>query len=105
MKQRIAKSPFTNGSVKPANSGRKPGSVNQLTKSAKEAHPLAFEAIGGVEAFAEWASKNRTDFYKLYARLIPHEVQAATNAAIELPPIEDLIVIIDALVKDTGKVH
>ena len=53
--------------------GRKKGTPNKLTKSAREAYQLAFDAIGGVVEFAAWAQANQTEFYKLHARLIPVE--------------------------------
>lgn len=52
-------------------SGRKAGVPNKVTMAAKEAFRLAFEKSGGAEALAEWAAENRTEFYKLYSRLIP----------------------------------
>ena len=53
---------------------RKPkGAVSKLTKSAREAYQLAFEGAGGIQAFIVWAQANRTEFYKLHARLIPVE--------------------------------
>jgi hypothetical protein len=56
--------------------GRKPGSLNKTTVAAKEAFQLAFEGIGGADAFATWAKENQTDFYKLYSKLIPVDVKA-----------------------------
>lgn len=53
--------------------GRKKGSRNKFTASAKEAFSYAFDDIGGQTALAEWGRDNRTDFYKLFARLIPEE--------------------------------
>lgn len=53
--------------------GRKKGVPNKLTKSAREAFQLAFEAAGGAESLGTWALANKTEFYKLYARLIPVE--------------------------------
>lgn len=53
---------------------RKPkGTPNKLTKSAREAFQHAFDATGGFVALSEWALANKTEFYKLYARLIPVE--------------------------------
>jgi hypothetical protein len=46
--------------------GRKPGSPNKLTVAAREAYQLAFEGIGGVPAFTEWA--------KLHSKTIPLDV-------------------------------
>jgi len=34
----------------------------------------AFEMIGGVPRLAHWADDHPTDFYKLYARILPGEV-------------------------------
>ncbi len=34
----------------------------------------AFEMIGGVPRLAHWADTHPTDFYKLYARILPGEV-------------------------------
>lgn len=53
--------------------GRPKGAANKLTKSAREAFALAFDALGGAEQLALWAVANPTEFYKLYARLIPVE--------------------------------
>lgn len=53
-------------------SGRKKGVPNKLTKSAREAFQLAFEGLGQ-GALLTWAQANPTEFFKLYARLIPVE--------------------------------
>ena len=53
--------------------GRPKGSPNKLTKSAREAFQHAFEKSGGFEELTAWAKANRTQFYQLYARLIPVE--------------------------------
>lgn len=54
--------------------GRKPGVPNKLTKSAKEAFALAFDELGGFEGLVKWARSSKfaqSQFYTLYARLIP----------------------------------
>lgn len=56
-----------------AGKGRPKGAPNKITKAAREAFELAFEEIGGSAALAKWARKHQTEFYKLYARLIPIE--------------------------------
>lgn len=38
-----------------------------------DAFTEAFETIGGVQRLAVWASDNPTEFYKLYARLLPSQ--------------------------------
>ncbi len=56
-----------------AGKGRVKGVPNKTTTSAREAFTLAFQGIGGTEALKVWASANPTEFFKLYARLIPQE--------------------------------
>lgn len=57
----------------PKTGGRQAGTPNKITASAREAFQLAFDESGGWTALTTWAGKNRTEFYKLYARLIPVE--------------------------------
>ena len=38
-----------------------------------------FDRIGGREGMAEWAMENRTEFYKIYAKLLPTEVHATVD--------------------------
>ena len=57
----------------PKTGGRAKGTPNKATKGAREALQLAFEGIGGVQELMNWAKANPTEFYKLYARLIPVE--------------------------------
>jgi len=59
--------------------GRPRGSPNKITSAAKEAFQAAFDGLGGVEALADWARENTTEFYKLYARLIPVEQRLADS--------------------------
>jgi hypothetical protein len=66
--------------------GRPKGSANKMTRAAKEAFGLAFEELGGVGGLTEWGRRNRTEFYKLFARLIPAEQAAAASS--EPPTIQ-----------------
>ncbi len=56
--------------------GRRPGSLNKTTANVKAAFTAAFEELGGVPALVEWARAEPTEFYKLYARLLPSELKA-----------------------------
>lgn len=51
--------------------GRQRGTSNKLTRDAKQAFQFAFNEIGGEAHLAAWAMENTTEFYKLFARLIP----------------------------------
>ena len=60
---------------------------NKLTTQAREAFQIAFDEIGGPEALAAWAAENRTEFYKLYGRLIPTEITGAGGDPLAPPVI------------------
>jgi hypothetical protein len=55
--------------------GRQPGSLNKTTASVKQALLSAFDELGGVPALVEWARSEPTEFYKLYAKLLPAELK------------------------------
>lgn len=57
------------------NAGRPAGSKNKLGVLAKENIVEVFDKIGGVAKMAQWAQNNQTEFYKLYARLIPQDLR------------------------------
>ena len=44
----------------------------------------AFELIGGVPRLALWAHSNPSDFFKLYARLLPSQASSALGESNEL---------------------
>jgi hypothetical protein len=52
---------------------RPKGSPNKIGAGVKSNVIGVFEKIGGRDAMAEWAKANLTEFYRLYARLIPSE--------------------------------
>lgn len=64
--------------------GRQKGTPNKATVAAREAFQLAFDEIGGGKALASWASANPTEFYKLYGRLIPVDVNAKSELSGEV---------------------
>jgi hypothetical protein len=62
----------------PPGPGRR-GVPNKIGRQAKENIIEVFSRVGGIPAMATWARKNRTEFYRLYARLIPLTVHAAVD--------------------------
>jgi hypothetical protein len=40
-----------------------------------------YDEIGGNEAFAKWAKLNPTEFYKLFAKLLPRDIHASMLSA------------------------
>lgn len=64
--------------------GRPKGSRNKLTASAKEALESAFESIGGESALADWARENPRDFYPLWAKLLPKNLEVEHKGPLEV---------------------
>lgn len=77
---------FKKGHQKISNSGRKPGSVNKLTQTVKQAFEIAFEQMQGEKNtnLLEWGKKNPTDFYKIASKLIPSEMNAKLSGGVKV---------------------
>ena len=65
--------------------GRKKGARNRLTNDVRAAFHKAYDGMGGFdengkpltgdEAFLKWARENQTEFYRMYAKMIPHTAE------------------------------
>ena len=55
--------------------GRQKGTPNKLNANAKDNIAAVFQRIGGLEAMAQWATENRTEYYRIYSRLLPIDAQ------------------------------
>jgi hypothetical protein len=51
--------------------GRKSGSVNKLSGLAKDNIAAVFNRLDGTNGMAKWAEENQTQFYQIYAKLLP----------------------------------
>lgn len=60
--------------------GRVKGSVNKQTKEVKQNIIEAFEKLGGVDGFVAWGRDNPTDFYRIYSKLIPVDMQSSDGS-------------------------
>lgn len=69
-------SPGRNGGTL-QHAGRPVGVPNKVAMQVKEMIAGCFEKIGGIEEFATWARENRTEFYKIYSKLIPQEAKGS----------------------------
>jgi len=67
--------------------GRKKGSENKVTVGAKENIMKVFEMLGGAQGFAEWATENKTEFYRHYAKLIPTQLTGLDDKPLMPPTI------------------
>ena len=57
------------------------GIPNKMGASAKENVVAVFTRLGGTAQMANWAKDNLTDFYRLYAKLIPQELSGTIELA------------------------
>ncbi|MCY1417854.1 hypothetical protein D9M71_333980 [compost metagenome] len=55
--------------------GRQKGTPNKTTKEVKDALGEAFVKLGGVAALVRWGKQEPGEFYKLWARMLPHEIK------------------------------
>jgi hypothetical protein len=76
----------------PKTGGRKPGSLNKSTVAVKEAFRQAFDDLGGTSALVTWAMENPTQFYQLYSKLIPTEIDATLSGKEGAPAVKINIV-------------
>lgn len=55
--------------------GRQKGTPNKLGGTAKENVACVFVRLGGIQAMVDWAEKNPTQFYGIYAKLLPIDME------------------------------
>lgn len=58
---------------------RTPGAKGKMGATAKENVITVFNRIGGLKAMAQWAQDNQTEFYKMYGRLVPQQIDMDVN--------------------------
>lgn len=54
--------------------GRTAGTPNKVSVTVKDNVITVFEDIGGAGTMKAWAEENLTEFYRLYAKLIPTQI-------------------------------
>lgn len=64
--------------------GRKAGTPNKLTAKVRDNFAQTFEALGGVEALTAWAEQHPTEFYKLFAKLMPSDMNLRSETLADL---------------------
>lgn len=72
--------------------GRPAGVPNKLSTAVKDNVIEVFETIGGVQNMAVWATENQTQFYNLYAKLLPLQVSGENGGPIQFQEVRRLIV-------------
>lgn len=64
----------------PKTGGRKAGTRNHITSGIKAALIEVFRRLGGIDGFAKWAKENESEFYKIWAKMLPAEVALDPDA-------------------------
>lgn len=62
--------------------GRPPNAPNKITRLSKDNITQAFEELGGVDGMVQWAmasNQNLTEFYKIYAKLLPRQLDVKND--------------------------
>ena len=60
------------------------GSPNKLGARAKDNIAAVFNRLGGTSAMAAWAEENKTEFYRIYARLVPTQVTGEEGGPVKI---------------------
>jgi hypothetical protein len=68
--------------------GRQKGTPNKTTVKVKEAFEAAFQELGGVEALVTWGKAERSEFYKLYAKLLPVQITGDKENPVAVTQVE-----------------
>lgn len=58
----------------PKTGGRKAGTPNKATTRVKDALIEAFDNLGGVDALVEFGRENPGEFYKLWVKVLPSQI-------------------------------
>lgn len=75
--------------------GRQKGSANKVTASVKQALTDAFQRVqvgsakGGADSLVQWGTENPTEFYKLWGRLAPAEVQTDVTGGLTIRVVRE----------------
>lgn len=55
--------------------GRAKGQKNRFTLAVTEAFARTFSDLGSHKGLTDWARKNKTEFYRIYAKRLPAAVE------------------------------
>jgi len=65
----------------------KPKGTTPQHKSVKQAYLDVFQRLGGVDGMLQWATAsddNLTEFYRMYSRMLPRNVDLSSDAPIQI---------------------
>ena len=65
--------------------GRVAGTPNRVSCAVRDNVVNVFNKIGGEEGLAEWAKENRTEYYRLWGRLLPKQINSDISTETNRP--------------------
>ena len=68
--------------------GRVAGTPNKVSSVVQDNVIAVFDDIGGKPAMAKWAKENQTEFYRLWGRLLPRQINSEVSTETNRPAIE-----------------
>lgn len=63
--------------------GRKKGTPNKIAGDVRDNVLTVFKELGGVKFMKEWAEKKPTEFFMIYSKLLPKDVQVDATVRLE----------------------
>lgn len=72
------------GKSQPKRGGRAPGTPNKRTIAVKTALEEAFVKLGGVPALIRWAQTEPAEFYRLWGKMLPRDIQVDGDLRVTL---------------------
>jgi uncharacterized MAPEG superfamily protein len=78
----------------PKRGGRVAGTPNKVTATVKDNILAVFNRLGGTAQMAEWAQENQTEFYRIYAKLLPADIKLSGDpeAPIAIQEVRRIVV-------------
>lgn len=95
---------FKPGEPRPEGAGRKPGVPNKWTTSVKDALEEAFQELGGVPSLVQWGRREPGEFYKVWSKLLPRNIEIKGTLTLEQLVAESMK-LIDAKVVEPPKLE
>ena len=72
--------------------GRTAGTPNKVTATVKDNIIAVFNRLEGTAGMAKWAMENQTQFYQIYAKLLPVDLNGSIDHNVSISKIERIIV-------------
>lgn len=72
--------PFTKGHK--LATGRPKGTPNKISSIVRENVVAVFAGIGGLPTMIDWASQNKSEYYKIYSKLLPTDIESSDGSVV-----------------------